>query len=112
VTYSKRQASQAKFSLSTFPLIIFTAITFLTDSGASFTLLCTNVADAVLASTRVETGTSRAIKAGFSAARGGKPGQPAGSYNRPISSADWAQMWTCNHRPACYKNTSAGQTVT
>lgn len=32
-----------------------------------------------LASTRVETGTSRAIKAGFSAAWGGKPGQQLGA---------------------------------
>lgn len=68
VTYSESQASQARFSLSTFPLIIFIAITFLTDIAASFALLCTNVADAILASTRVETGTSRAIKARFSAA--------------------------------------------
>lgn len=111
VTYSKSQASQARFSLSTFPLIIFIDITFLTDLGVGFALLCTNVADAILASTRVETGTSRAIKAGFSAAWGGKPGQPAGNYNRPISSADRAQMWTCNHRPVCYTNTSCGQTM-
>lgn len=61
------QVSQAGLSLSAF-LLILIAITFLAVIRASFVLLCTNMADAILASTRVETGTSRAIKAGFSAA--------------------------------------------
>lgn len=72
------QVSQAGLSLSAF-LLILIAITFLAVIRASFVLLCTNMADAILASTRVETGTSRAIKAGFSAAWGGKPGQQLGA---------------------------------
>lgn len=66
MTYSS-QASQAGHSLSAF-LLILIAVTFLAVIRASFVLLCTNMADAILANSRVETGTSRAIKAGFSAA--------------------------------------------
>lgn len=66
VTYGKVRPPTG-LPLSAF-LLALIAMTFLAVIRASFVLLCTNMADAILASTRVETGTSRAIKAGFSAA--------------------------------------------
>lgn len=66
MTYGKVRPPTG-LSLSAF-LLILIAITFLAIIRASFVLLCTNMADAILASTRVETGTRRAIKAGFSTA--------------------------------------------
>lgn len=80
-------------SHSAFAPIVSIATAFCADIRASFALLCMNVADAILAEIAVLGRTMRAWLCGWEQ----EARTAAGGYNRPISSADRAQMWTCHH---------------